>query len=292
MVGASLAKSILTEGYSDGPWVGSTLLIVADADGAKDTPPNRLGALLLVSVGYSVRSNDTGILYLVAVGRSVGSKVSVAVGNPDGNSASVDVGLGAKDNPPKPLGTLLLVSVGYSFGSNDTGILYLVAVGRSVWYKVSVAVGNPNGNSASVDVGLEEGGNSESMLLDGRNDGIEETDGCHVIDGVSLGLADGPIEGMELEDGATDGAISRTDPLLSTLGALSPFASVALGFLYRSNPPKTAVNPIAVMTATALPPPITTAVILRRRMASGVEARNMLLVVGCVRLRVVDLWEQ
>ena len=40
MVGASLAVSILAEGYSDGPLVGSTLLIVADAVGAIDTPPN------------------------------------------------------------------------------------------------------------------------------------------------------------------------------------------------------------------------------------------------------------
>jgi hypothetical protein len=99
--------------------------------------------------------------------------------------------------------------------------LLLVAVGRSVGSKLSVAVGNPDRVSVSLDVGLEEG------CKDG---GIEE-DGCQVIDGVSLGLTDGPIKGTELEDGATDCAISRTGPLLSTLGALSPFTSAALEFL-------------------------------------------------------------
>ncbi len=198
------------------------------------------------------------------------------------------------------MGALIIVSVGYSVGSKDTGIpdpyvmkFLVVAVGRSVGSKLSFAVGNPDGVSLSVDIGLEEGGKDGAMLLVGRNDGIEEPDGCHVIEGVSLGLADGPIEGTELEDGATDGAITRTGPLLSTLGALSPFTPAALEFLYRSNPPKTAVNPIAVKAAIALPPPMTTAVVLRRRMASGAEARIMLLVVWlCSSASGVSLMEQ
>ena len=147
---------------------------------------------------------------------------------------------GAKDSPPNPqVGIMLLVSMGYSVGSTDTGFpdpyigkLIIVAVGRSVGSKLSVAVGNPDGVSVSAGVGLEEGCRYGAMLLDGRNDGTEEPDGCQAIDGVSLGLTDGPIEGTKVEDGATDCTISRTGPLLSTLGALSLFTSAALEFLY------------------------------------------------------------
>lgn len=189
---------------------------------------------------------------------------------------------GAKDSPPNPqVGIMLLVS-GYSVGSTDTGFPIIVAVGRSVGSKLSVAVGNPDGVSVSVGVGVEEGCKYGAMLLDGRNDGTEEPDGCQAIDGVSLGLTDGPIEGTKVEDGATDCTISRTCPPLSTLGALSSFTSAALEFLYRSNPPQTAVNPIAVKAATALHPPMTAALVLRRRMASGVEARIMFSLFGCV----------
>lgn len=131
------------------------------------------------------------------------------------------------------------------------------------------------GISVAVDIGMEEGDTDGAVLNDGCKEGTNELDGFDEFDGVPLGFVDGISEGIALVDGATDVANARIDPLLSTLGVAETPAS---RFPNRSKPPQTAAIPTAVRAAT-VHPPIIVAVVLRWRIASGVEARIMFLLI-------------